>query len=109
MTNQDTQENFSIIKIFSILDKKANLWSRPMFVQSTGAMLRSYSDLANDKTQPVGQHPEDYYLYQIGTWNEYEGEIIKLEQNNILGSALDFVKTPGIMPQTNMEKYEKNK
>lgn len=105
--NNDTQENFSITKIFSVLDKKSNLWSRPMFVQSTGAMMRSFKDMANNKQEPIGQHPEDYYLYQIGTWNEFKGEIFKLKQNNIIGSALDYVDQPTPMQPPPLSKMDR--
>jgi len=108
MINNKEKEDNSLLKIFSILDKKSEIWSRPIFMQKTGMMLRSFKDLANDKSHPIGQHPEDYYMYQIGTWNEHRGEIKSLDPFQPYGSALDY-KDKELMPQNMQQKQKENK
>lgn len=78
--------------IYSTFDMKAKLWSRPQPAGNVGQMLRSWEDLANDKTHPVGQHPEDYALYQIGEWDDVEGVIESYMHKVSMGRASDFVK-----------------
>lgn len=83
-----------IVKIFSIYDSKAKLWTKPMFTQTEGGMLRSFMDISNDENQPIGQHPEDYALFQIGEFNEDTGNIKGFDntERKSMGRALDFVK-----------------
>lgn len=82
-------------KIYSVYDSKAELWCKPIFAQNRGSMVRGFSDLCNDKSHPVGQHPEDYYLYEIGEWDDKECMLINYEMHISLGAALDFVKKVG--------------
>lgn len=79
-------------KIFSIYDSKAKIWSRPMYVQETGQMIREFQDIANDKNHPIGKHPEDYALYQIGIWEDKHGIMTQLKESISLGLATSFKK-----------------
>lgn len=78
-------------EVYTIIDTKAGTYSRPMFAQKKGVMLRQFQDIANDKQHPIGQHPEDYVLYKIGTWDEDKGIITPCEHES-LGKALDYIK-----------------
>lgn len=78
--------------IFSSYDAKGEIWSRPMFQLNEGTMLRTWSDVANDKNHPIGQHPEDHCLYQIGEWNDVKGELIPLNRPKSLGLASGYLK-----------------
>lgn len=84
--------------IFASYDMKAKMWSKPMTAGSTGLMTRSWQDIANDKNHPVGQHPEDYCLYQIGEYNDNTGELIPLKAHVSLGQASGYVKENVPMP-----------
>ena len=90
----ETKTNYAprLQEVYSIFDSKANTYSRPMFEYHRGRMLRMFIDLANDKQHPVGQHPEDYYLYCIGTFDENTGKLTALDKEESLGKALDFAK-----------------
>lgn len=77
--------------IFAVYDSKSENFSKPIYVQKEGQMVRSFMDIANDKNHPIGQHPEDYFLYQIATWNEDSGEYQNLSPHKSLGKALDYV------------------
>jgi hypothetical protein len=78
--------------IFSINDLKAELWTKPMFVLKEGQMLRTFSDSANDPSNYVGQHPEDYCLYLIGEWDEEKGELKYYDAKKSYGLASGYVK-----------------
>lgn len=79
--------------IFSIYDQKAKSWSRPHFGEKVGNVVRQFGDIASDKQHPIGQHPEDYALYQIGQWDDDKGEIKMDATRTSLGMAQDFVKS----------------
>lgn len=78
--------------IFSVYDSKGTVYARPFFAHNVGSAVRSFADIANDKTHPIGQHPEDYALYQIGEWDDSSCNF-KLHEKRSLGTALEMVKT----------------
>lgn len=79
-------------KIFSVYDSKAEAWTRPMVNDNIGRMLRSFEDLANDKNHPIGQHPEDYSLFEIGEFDDESGDIIAVQPKVSLGIAIQYSK-----------------
>lgn len=62
-------------KIFAIYDAKAEAYMQPFFVQAQGVATREFDKLCNDAEHPIGQHPEDYTLFLLGTWNKWEGHM----------------------------------
>ena len=91
---QEEQKQTMIKHQFAIFDMKAKLWSDPFYSVSIGAATRQFSDLANDLQHPIGQHPEDYALYQIGEWDAFSGDFFGYETKTSLGIAADFKKNP---------------
>ncbi len=81
-----------ISKICSIYDGKAEAYSQPMFFQSTGQAVRSFSDIVNDREHAIGQHPEDYTLFVLGEWNERNGEITLETAPVALGQGIHLVQ-----------------
>ncbi len=82
------------LMVFTIFDSKNQSHCRPIMQPSSGGMLRSFADLANDKQHPIGQHPEDYALYRVGEWDDETGKMVHDEKDTSLGRALDFVVQP---------------
>ncbi len=65
-----------ISKICTIFDGKAEAYTQPMFFQSTGQAVRSFSDAVNDGESNFSRHPEDYTLFCLGEWDERSGKIM---------------------------------
>ncbi len=61
-----------------IYDAKAEAYSQPMYFQSTGQAVRSFSDECNRKDSNIGMHPEDYTMFHFGNFNERTGEFVLL-------------------------------
>jgi len=55
-------------KIFTIFDSKAKAYLTPFFLHEVGMATRVFADCINDRTHMFGKHPEDYTLFQIGSW-----------------------------------------
>lgn len=64
-----------ILKIFTVFDSKAGVYGQPSFMVSRGAAIRSFTDMVNDQNHPFHKHPEDYTLFEIGEYDDNEGEI----------------------------------
>ena len=82
-------------KVLTIFDTKAEAYLRPFFAQSSGSAIRSFMDeINNSKTPdaPLAMHPEDYVLFEIGSWDEKEGLLRLNESKKSLGCGIDFKK-----------------
>jgi hypothetical protein len=61
-------------KIVAIYDTKAEAFSQPVFVQSHGAAVRSFSDQVNGGgDNNLANHPEDFTLFAFGEFDDSTG------------------------------------
>lgn len=81
-----------ISKICSIYDGKADAFTQPMFFQSTGQAVRSFSDAVNDGESNFSKHPEDYTLFVLGTWDERTASIVLETAPVAIGQAIHLVQ-----------------
>lgn len=64
----------SIENIYCIYDKKAEAFpAQPYFARTDGIAIRAFTDLANRPDNDIGQHPEDYSLFRVGTYDTLRG------------------------------------
>ncbi len=79
-------------KIFTIYDSKAKAYLTPFFLHEDGMAIRVFADCINDGKHQFGKHPEDYTLFNIGSWSDEKAKF--LTNNPIaLGNGIEF-KTP---------------
>ncbi len=78
-----------MLRIYSIYDSASDAYMRPFFAQSNGAAIRAFSDLVVSNDHPVGQHPADYTLFEIGAFDDNTGEIGPVVPKS-LGNGLDY-------------------
>lgn len=64
----------------------------PFVTQSTGLAIRTFADIANDEKHPIGQHPEDYTLFEIGTFDPQTAKIKMQEAKISLGTAIEHIQ-----------------
>jgi hypothetical protein len=76
--------------IYSVYDSKAEAYLPPFFLPTKAAALRAFGDAAVDPKHQFAAHPEDYTLFELGTYEETTGSITPHEAKIGLGSALDF-------------------
>lgn len=82
-------------KMFCVYDSKAEAYMRPFVAQSTGAAIRSFTDEVNSgaKESPLVCHPEDFTLFEIASWDDFEGLISVYPVKKSLGLGLDFKRS----------------
>lgn len=61
--------------IFSIRDCKAETWAFPFQSDNNATAIRDFTTLVNDPRTLVGQHPEDFDLFLLGTFSPSDGVI----------------------------------
>lgn len=75
--------------IYSVYDIAAMLYQKPFVAGTHGEVTRSFADIVQDEKHPIGQHPEDYTLYSLGTFNDATGEITPNDPEKI-ATALEL-------------------
>lgn len=79
-----------MLGVYTIRDSAAEAFMRPFFAQGKGSAIRSFQDLCNDPEHPVGQHPEDYSLFEVGSFDEVTG-VLDGHEPRSLGNGATFV------------------
>lgn len=80
-----------ILKCFSIYDSAAEVYSPPFFLKSKGEALRAFSDSINDEKTTLSKHPEHFFLFYIGEYDDQKAEFSRQEPTIVsMASALDF-------------------
>lgn len=84
-----------LFKVFSFYDAKAEAYMSPFMMHKRGEAIRAFSDAANDPKSFISSHPEDYFLYEIATFDNATGVYVSLDNKVSVGCALDFVSSRG--------------
>lgn len=77
--------------VYTVKDSKAESCLPPFTMRSDGEAVRAFGDTVCKGGTPLSEHPEDYFLYRIGSYNLNTG-VIEAEPHKSLGCALDFRK-----------------
>jgi len=81
------------LPVFSIYDSKAKFFGQPHLQQNADVALRAFSNAVNTPGNPIYEHPEDYSLIEIGTFDDETGVLSPAPHTNHgVGSSL--VKSP---------------
>lgn len=59
--------------VCAMRDRASDLFGQPVFVNAVGAAIRGFGDEINNKEAQISKHPEDYDLYQLGTYDDETG------------------------------------
>lgn len=62
--------------IVSVKDRAIDAYGRPFVVPTTGAAIRSFTDEVNNKESTMHNHPEDYDLYEMGSFCDETGTFL---------------------------------
>lgn len=83
------------MEMLAVRDAKVEAFMVPFFAQSVGSAERSFGDLARDKEHAVGQHPEDYALFYLGSFNQETGQFDLLPQPVQVALAMNLLGDGG--------------
>ncbi len=78
-------------KLFSIYDSKAESFSNPVYLSSTGLAVRTFSDSVQDPDSQFAKHPADYTLFELGTYDDQTAEFKLLPTPKSLFIAIEFI------------------
>lgn len=74
-------------KMYSIRDMKSETYGPPHAAPTHGAAERNFGTLVNQKETTIHQHPGDYDLFYIGTYDDNSGKFTALDAPEHIISA----------------------
>lgn len=80
-------------KVFSVYDLKACAFMQPFFSVNSGSAMRAFGDvLVKEPGSVMAMHPEDYQLFELGTYDDNSGSLGSIVPAKMLCSLSDFVQ-----------------
>ena len=78
--------------IVSVKDTAAQAFGRPIFVPAIPVAVRSFRDEVNrkDSTEDLARHPEDFELYELGSFDDSTGIIELCTPVRLIARAKDL-------------------
>lgn len=81
-------------KLYALKDTKSSFFNLPWSYMSEPEAVRNMHRLVNDPQTMVHAYPEDYDLYEIGTYDQQTGQICPLETPRHIVKATALKKQP---------------
>lgn len=87
-----------IIKTFTVYDSKAEIYSPPFYEITAGQAIRAFTDASNQEKHPFALHPGDYTLFELGHYDNANGQHENLKTPINHGLALIYKSPTNIQP-----------
>lgn len=91
------------INAYVIYDSKARIYNKPFYFLNDQVALRAASDICSDQNSDVANHPEDFSMFKIGTYDDETAMLLQLSTpeivvrfHEIAGQSPDNLATPDI-------------
>jgi hypothetical protein len=81
-----------IVKIFTVYDSKIESYLQPFFMMSKGAAVRALTDSVSDATHQFAKYPEDFTLFELGSFDDADATFTMHPTPISLGVAVEFMK-----------------
>lgn len=83
-----------IYKIIAVRDRAAECFGQPQFVVTIGGSVRSFANEVNrkDENNMMSKHPEDFDLYELGTFNDADASFELLDGPRQIAIGKDLVR-----------------
>lgn len=73
--------------IFAVFDHAANYWLPPCHGDTEASFLRAMKDSLKGSSSPLANHPGDYSLFEIGSFDDDNGSLVGCEPRKICSVA----------------------
>lgn len=79
--------------VCAVKDRAIDAFNRPIYVPTIGVAIRSFTDEVNRKDSELANHPEDYDLYELGSWDDQTAIYTPNEVPRVISRAQDIAIT----------------
>ena len=73
--------------MYAIFDRASGIYDRPFPSRSDAEASRAFSDIAVAADHPIGQHPDDYTLFEVGIWDDNAGELVGTSPRKVINGV----------------------
>lgn len=80
-----------ILYVIAMRDRVAQIYGQPVFVGNVASAIRSFGDQINDPQSQVSKHPNDYDLFELGSFDDESGRFTNLDQPRQLALGRDLL------------------
>lgn len=85
------------VMLYTLHDLKSGSFSPPMAYPARGAAVRDFEDMVNqpsrgDQKNNIYEHPADFLLFEIGSFDPLSGELEPAIEKVNLGSGANYAK-----------------
>ena len=80
-----------MLKVYAVRDVKADAYGNLICVSTAGLATRAFADACADSRSPMAQYPEDYSLYELGTFDPSSGQILGHRLPSLVVSAVSII------------------
>lgn len=77
--------------VCAVFDSAVAAYMQPFFVPSKGVAVRSFTDEVCRSGSPMAAHPEDYFLFVLGAYDDIQGSIVCHTPEQLV-RAQDYVR-----------------
>lgn len=78
-------------KVFTIYDSKSEAYCTPFYANARGQCIRNFVDSADSPESAINKHPEDYTLFELGTFDDCKA-VFEMHPTPIsLGVAIELI------------------
>lgn len=79
-----------ILIAVAVRDSAVDAFMRPFFVPTTAFAVRSFGDAVKEADSPMSKAPQDYALFELGSFDEESGKFVNLDSPRQLIRAQDI-------------------
>lgn len=79
--------------VFTVHDAKSEAYLPPFHLQTKGQAIRAFTDCVNDPNHQFAKHPEDYTLFELGEFDDHNGQYACHTTPKPIGKAIEFKET----------------
>lgn len=83
------------MRIYAVYDDKARVYGTPQFMLTDGIAIRTLADVVKEPSSMIAKHPEDFSMYELGSYDEASGKITPLENPAFLIRAVSLIEDTG--------------
>lgn len=79
------------LKMYCVRDSKAEIYNNPFFSITHAEAERTFQSAVRDPKTKVGQYPEDFDLYYVGTYDDNTGKIMPTDSPQHIVKGINLV------------------
>lgn len=64
------------MNIYAVYDAAVGAYMNPFVAQRDAVAIRAFGDVVNQSGHPFHEHPADYHLFRLGSWDSQTGELV---------------------------------